>query len=140
MARNDSIEFCLAVARARVLVRVNDLPYLRGHAQVVLRTFVCVSLGRRDVFVMFRCQVAMQQSDRRNVLQAMVAICRIVERPLFIDDANRGFMRMNPYFFYGLYALDDLCVQLYGRFGSGLSVELGRVSDFEQDVLHNVAR
>ena len=69
----------------------------------------------------------------------MIPIRRIYERSFFVDDPNSGLLSMNRDFLNGIKPIDNIRMQLHGRFGCGLCMKLGGKRHLEQDVFHHVA-
>jgi len=55
-------------------------------------------------------QLAEDQPDRGHILQAMIAVGGIVQRPRLVDDANRRFLRCDGDCFNVVQAILDLAV------------------------------
>ncbi|KAG1540329.1 hypothetical protein G6F50_014377 [Rhizopus delemar] len=84
----------------------------------------------------------MQQRDGDHVLHAVVAVGRIVQRALLVDDADAGFLgadRDMRDVFDPAPRRAQLLVQRDRGLDRGLAVELGRVADLEQHVLLHLA-
>jgi hypothetical protein len=95
---------------------------------------------RRDpVLVVIGRQFAEYQSDCRHVLQAMIAIRRIVQRAGLVDDPNRGLVRGEFDALDVRQAIAHEGMQLQRTFDRGLRVEFRGKGKFEQDVLHHIA-
>ena len=84
----------------------------------------------------------MQQCDGDHVLHAVVAVGRVMQWALLVDDADAGFLGPDRDV---RNVLDppphrtQLLVQHDRGLHCGLAVELGRVADLEQHVLHHIA-
>ena len=90
------------------------------------------------VLVVVGGQVAVDQRDGDHVLEAVVAVGRVVERAGLADDPDRRLLgRDHDPLDLGR-AAPDLRVEPDGAFDGGLGVELGREGDLEQHVLHHV--
>src|ERR1700704_822175 len=95
-------------------------------------------IGGDSVLVVGGAETAFDQADRHHVLDAVIAIRRIVQRAFLVDDADRRLVGDDLYSFYVVEAILDLRMQLDRRLHRGLRVELGREGDLEQHVLHHV--
>src|SRR5256885_1874567 len=99
---------------------------VRGH-------FVLVVRGR---------QAAEDQRHRDHVLDAVVAVGRVRERPFLVDDPDGSLMCPDPDLFdvcHGFPEFFHFLKNLHGAFHRGLRMEFRRVGDLEQHVLHHVA-
>ena len=99
-------------------------------------------IARHAVLVVGGGQAAVQQRHGHHVLDAVVAVGRVVQRTLLVDDADAGLVRADDDAadVLGLAAQQaQPFVQLHRAFHGGLGVELGRIRDLEQHVLHHVA-
>ena len=81
----------------------------------------------------------MNQRDCNHVLDAVVAIGRIVERTGFVDDAYRGLLRFDGDLFYVVEPVFHIAVQFHCRLDRSLGMKLSRIGDLEQDVFHHIA-
>src|SRR5204862_3223922 len=90
------------------------------------------------VFVVGGGEIALDQADGNHVLDAVIAIRRIVQRTFLVDDADRRLVGDDLYSFYFVEAVPDLRMQLDRGLHRGLRVELRRKGDLEQHVLHHV--
>ncbi len=115
----------------RVLLVLGDLHLFAQRIDAWIRGNV--------VFIVGSGQAAEDQRYGNHVLDAVVAIGRIVERAGLVDDAHTGFLRLDDDFFYVVDTVFHLCVQRHRGFDGRLRVELRRVGDLEQHVLHDVA-
>lgn len=64
----------------------------------------------------------------------MIAVCRVIERFFFVDDANIGFVGANGYFFdirRRFVCCLYLFIERYRCFNCRLGVEFRREGDFE---------
>ena len=99
-------------------------------------------IGRHTVLVVGSGQVAKDQRHRHHVLDAVVTVGFVVQRPLLVDDADAGFVRADgdllDVFDRLAGALESL-VQRDGGFHCGLAMELRREADFEQHVFRYIA-
>ena len=84
-------------------------------------------------------QVAMDQGDGDDVLQAMIAVGGVVQRAGLADDAHGRFLRGQHDAFDLVEPILHQRMQLDGGLRGGLGVELGREGDLEQHVFHDVA-
>ena len=91
------------------------------------------------VLVMVGRQPAEDQRHGHHVLDAMVAVGRVVQRAGLVDDAHADSWVSITMRSIWLEPVLDLRMQLHGALGRGLGVELGREGDLEQDVFHDVA-
>ena len=84
-------------------------------------------------------QPAEDQTDGGHVLEAVVAVRRVVQRPALVDDADRRFVRgeFNPLDL--VQPVFDRRMQLQRTLHRRLGMELRREGDLEEDVLHDVA-
>ncbi|CAB3773046.1 hypothetical protein LMG29739_06363 [Paraburkholderia solisilvae] len=81
------------------------------------------------------------QRHRNHVLDAVIAIGRVIQRPFLVDDADGRFVRADCDLrdVLDAFALrGKLRVQRHRRFDRGLRVELGRKRNLEQHVFHHV--
>lgn len=95
-------------------------------------------IGGGFIFVMVRGEVSVNEGDGDHVLEAVVAIGRVMKWTGFGDDADGGFLGFDGDAFDVVEAVGDVGVELDGAFDSGLGVELGGEGDFEEDVGHDV--
>src|SRR6267142_6191955 len=72
-------------------------------------------------------------------MYAVVAVGRIRERPPLVDDADGRLVSSYANAFYLVYSIFHQRVKLHGAFHCRLRVELRRIGDLEQHVLHHVA-
>ncbi|MNS52769.1 hypothetical protein D3C72_854950 [compost metagenome] len=99
-------------------------------------------IGSHVVLVILGHQPPMQQRDGHHVLHAVIAVGRVVQRPLLVDDADAGLLGTDRDV---LDVLDlppqraQLMVQQDRCLHRRLPVELGRETDLEQHVFHHVA-
>ena len=70
---------------------------------------------------------AEDQRHRHHVLNAMVAVGRVVERPGLVDDSHAGFLRFNDDLLDVVDAVLNLRVQRHRSFDGCLRMELRRV-------------
>src|SRR5580704_8513323 len=85
--------------------------------------------------------MAKDKGNGNHVLYTMVAVGRIVERPLLIDDAQTCLVRTKldgANVFCGFTSSEQPGAQGHGRFYRGLGMELGRIADLEENILHYV--
>ncbi len=81
------------------------------------------------------------QRNGNHVLHAVVAVGRIVERSLLVDDAETrlvGAKLDRADILRGLAGCEQPGAQRHGGLYGGLRVELGRITDLEQNILHHV--
>ena len=90
------------------------------------------------IFVMIGGEVAEDETDGGHVLQTVVAIGWIVERPRFVDDAYRRFLRGNANLLDVFKSRTDLLVQPDRTFDGGLRVKFRRIRNLEKNILHDV--
>jgi len=90
------------------------------------------------ILVVISSQVAKDETDGSHVLQAVIAVSRVDERTLLVDDTNGRKVSLDVDLLDLIQARSDLRVQLDGTLDSGLSVEFSRERDLEQNVLHDV--
>ena len=65
------------------------------------------------VFVIRGGQPAENQRHGNHVLDAVITVSRVIERPGFVDDSHAGFLRFNNHFFDVINAVFDLRVQCH---------------------------
>ncbi|MNI30814.1 hypothetical protein D3C73_846730 [compost metagenome] len=112
------------------------------HADDLVAQDVDARVARDLVFVVAGSQAAEQHGHRHHVLDAVVAVGGVVQRPLLVDDADARFMRADRDGLDVVRAFAqrlELCVDVHGAFHSGLRMEFRRERDLEQHVLHHVA-
>lgn len=93
------------------------------------------------VCVVVSGQTAVDKGNGNHVLNAVVTVGVVVERTLLVDDAKSGLLGADTDVLdvvSGLAKVLELLVQSHGSLSSGLSVELSRERDLEQNVLHDV--
>ena len=95
-------------------------------------------IARDLVLVVLRRQTPEQQRHGHHVLQAMIAIGRVRERPRLVDDAHARLLRLDRDAHDIGDARRDDRVQLQRRLDRRLRVKLRRKRDLEQHVLHDV--
>ena len=99
--------------------------------------------GLGTVRVVAGGQAAEGQHDGAHVLDAVVAVGKVVHRlELLVDDADAGLVGADGHLLDvggGLAHGLELGVDLLRGLDGGLRVELGRVGDLEENVLHDVA-
>ena len=83
-------------------------------------------------------ELAEDQTDGGHVLNAMVAVGGIVQRPGLIDDADRRFLGGDHDLVDLLDAILHLIVQLEGALDRGLRMKFGGKRNFKQHILHHV--
>ena len=91
------------------------------------------------IFVIGRGQATEYHRHGNHVLNAVVPVRGVIQRAGLVDDANARFLGFDDNFFYVVESIFDLIVQRHAGLDRGLSVELRRKRDFEQDILHYVA-
>ena len=92
-----------------------------------------------DVFVVGGGEPAEDQRHGDHVLNAMIAIGGIRERPGLVDDAHAGLLRLDDDALDERDPVLDPRVQRHRALDRGLRVEFGREADLEQHVFHHVA-
>jgi hypothetical protein len=103
----------------------------------------CVNarIGGSSVGVRLGCEPAEDERVRNHVINVVVAVRKVVQRALLVDDAHGSFLSTNSD------ALDivrrlshffQLGIENVSSLDGGLRMELGGIGDFEEDVLHNV--
>ena len=95
-------------------------------------------IGCHIVFVVGCHHVAFDEPDGDDVLDAVVAVGRIVELAFLVDDADCRFVRGDHDFFDVGDAVAYFRMQHHCAFGGGLAVELRRERNLEQDIFHHV--
>ncbi len=88
---------------------------------------------------MLRLQLTIEQTDCHHVLQTMIPVCRVMQRTLFGNNANRRVLGGQFDALYLINAIDHLRMQGQGTFHSGLRMEFGGEGYFEQHLLHDIA-
>ena len=83
-------------------------------------------------------EFAEDQTDGGHILNAVIAVGGIVQRPGLIDDADRRFMSSDYDLVDLLNAILHLIVQVESRLHRGLRMKLGRKRNFKQHILHHV--
>ncbi len=78
---------------ARIEIVLRELLVLDAHDLVA--QCIDTRIGSNVVFVIFSGQAPEDQRHRDHVLDAVIAIGRIIERPLLVDDADARFVRAN---------------------------------------------
>src|ERR1035438_7475114 len=73
------------------------------------------------------------------MLDAMIAVRRVRQRPRLVDDAHSGLLRLDADLGDAIDLVPDLRMQRERAFDRGLRMELRRETDLEQHVLHDVA-
>ncbi len=76
-----------------------------------------------------------------HVLHTVVAVGRIVERALLVDNAQAGLVGAKldgADILRRLAGCEQLCAQRHGSLDGGLRMELGRITDLEENILHHV--
>ena len=120
----------VVVARELLVLDADDLVAQRVDARV----------GGDVVLVVGGGQAAEDQRHGDHVLDAVVAVGRIVERALLVDDADRRLVRADRDLLDVVAAGPCTCgCSCHRAFDRGLRVELGGEGDLEQHVLHHVA-
>ena len=94
---------------------------------------------RHRVAVVMALQVAKEQADGHSVLQGVVPVGGVVQRPALIDDAHGRLLGGEFDMVDLIQAPDHLVVQLNRTLHRSLGMELHREGDLEQDVLHHIA-
>ncbi len=84
-------------------------------------------------------QAAKDHGHRHHVLDAVVAIGRIVQGPRLVDDAHPGFLGLDHDALDAIELVAHLGMQLHGCLHRRLGMELGREGDLEQHVFHHIA-
>src|SRR5690606_35676111 len=84
-------------------------------------------------------EAAEDQRNRDHVLDAVVAVGIVGERAGLVDDAYARFLGFDHDLFDAVELAGHFRVQPHRAFDRGLGVELGRIADLEQHVLHDVA-
>src|SRR5579875_812066 len=92
----------------------------------------------RLVLVVVCRKVSIQKSDCRHILQTVIAIRRIVQWPLLINDANRRLVRRNDNSLDLVNATRNLFMQLNCTFDGCLRVKFSWKRDFKQYILHDI--
>ena len=90
------------------------------------------------VFVMFRLKFAQEQRYSDHVLQAVVTVGRVRQRPDLRNDANGRLVCCDIDSLDLVQEILDPRVQRDRRFNCSLSVKLGRERNLEEYVLHDV--
>ena len=126
----DGAFFGIQIIAAKARILLHHHPVSKGVDARVGGYFVLVIAGR---------QLAIEEADGHDVLQAMVAVRRVLQTTLLADDAERGRLGGD------LDALDlgnppvHLREEAERAFGGGLRVELGRKSDLKEYILDDIA-
>ena len=90
------------------------------------------------VVVVFRAQISLQQCNGDHVLEAVVAVGRVVEGTALADDPDGRLLGGDDHPVDLVEPVAHLAVQRQGALHRGLGVEFGGKGDLEQDVLHHV--
>ena len=125
------------VAQLRIEVVLRELLVLRYHHLVAQR--IDARIACYIVFVVGRRQAPENQRHRNHVLQAVVAVCRVIERPGLVDDAYARFLRLDDDLPDVIDTVLDVLVQCHCSFDRGLRMKFRRVGNLEQHIFHDVA-
>ena len=125
------------VAMLRVVVFLRELRVLADLHAGTQR--IDARIGGDVVFVVGGGEPAEQQRHGHHVLEAVVAIGRVGQRAGLVDDAHARLLRLDDDALDVIDAPGHLRVQRDRSFDGGLRVELGRIGNLEEHVLHDVA-
>ena len=75
------------------------------------------------ILVVGGSEITLDEADRGHVLDAVVAVGRIVQRALLVDDADRRLMRGDLHFFYSIEPVPYLRVEPDRGFHRGLGMK-----------------
>src|SRR5690606_27189366 len=96
---------------------------------------------RNIIFVVGSSKSAENQRYSNHILDTMVAVGRIIQRPFLVDDTDGGLMCADTdmrNISRCLAPFTQFTVQSHGSFHRGLGVELCREGNFKEDMLHHV--
>ena len=93
-----------------------------------------------DIILVILCnQVALQKTNGSHILQAMIAISRIIQISSFTDYPYRRFMGRQDNLFDLVQSINNLRMKSYRGLYCCLRVKFCRKRYFEKHILHNVA-
>ena len=130
------------------LDRVADIAFVG--IEVILRVtlvfcdlhFVAKCVNARvtgDVILVVRSRQSSKDHGHGNhVLEAVVAVGRIIEGPRLVDNAHARLLRFDNYLVDVIEPVLHLFMQRHGRFYGGLCMKFGRVGDLEEDIFHDI--
>src|ERR1035438_6074856 len=96
-------------------------------------------IGRRGILVVPGRKRTLDQPHGHHVLEAMVAVRRVGERPGLVDDPPAALLRLDRDPLHLCEPRGDLWVEGDRGLDRRLRVEFGGIGDLEEDVLHHVA-
>src|SRR5690606_26556280 len=83
-------------------------------------------------------EMTVNEPNGRHVLDAVIAIRRVVERSFLVDDPHGRLMRLDNDLLDILQSAGYLWRKCNRRFDRGLGMELGRERDLKEDMFHHV--
>ena len=123
-------------ALVRVVIVNGELPVFRYlHA---LPERVDTGVGSDVILVILGAQATENQGDGCHVLDAVVAVRRVIQGTGLVDDAHAGLLGFQDHLVDLIEPVLHLCMQGQRRFHRGLGMELSRKGNLEQHVFHDV--
>ncbi len=124
--------------RALLGIQVVGAELLVLHTLHLFAQCVDTGVGRNIVLVVGCREPAVNERHGDHVLDAVVAVGGVVERPFLVDDADGRLVGADHDPLDLVKPVLDLRVQLHGALYRRLGMELGGERDLEQHVLHDV--
>ena len=94
--------------------------------------------ARHDAPLIILGEIALEQPERRHVLEAVIAVSRVVEDACLGCDADRRLVRPDVDTFDVVEPATHLEMQFYSSLERSLSVYHARIRSFEQQILHDI--